>query len=129
MDAPFHPRELPAPPDAVGPDGDPRAAGDVDPVETGEWLEALGGVVRAEGVARGAFLLARLEERARELGIPRHLPPCSPYVNTIPPERQPPYPGDLALEARLTALLRWNALAMVVRANEAHGELGGHLAS
>jgi pyruvate dehydrogenase E1 component len=101
----------------------------VDPTETGEWLEALGGVVRAEGADRGAFLLSRLEERARELGVLRHLPTCSAYVNTLPPERQAPYPGDLALEARLTAILRWNALAMVVRANEAHGELGGHIAS
>jgi pyruvate dehydrogenase E1 component len=102
---------------------------DVDPSETSEWLDALASAVRAQGEARGAFLLARLEERARELGILPNLQPCSPYVNTIPPERQPPYPGDLALEARITAILRWNALAMVVRANEAHGELGGHLSS
>jgi pyruvate dehydrogenase E1 component len=119
MDAPAQP---PAdPPPAEAPDG--------DPVETAEWLDALLGVVQAEGEARGAFLLARLEARARELGILPRPQAFSAYVNTIPPERQPPYPGDLALEARLTAILRWNALAMVVRANEAHGELGGHIAS
>jgi pyruvate dehydrogenase E1 component len=119
MDAPAHPRDAPFPVEAQ----------DADPTETGEWLDALLGVVRAEGGARGAFLLAQLEGRARELGIVPRLQPCSAYVNTIPPERQPPYPGDLALEARLTAILRWNALAMVIRANEAHGELGGHIAS
>ena len=119
MDALAEPRDAPSPPDVP----------DANPTETGEWLDALLGVVRAEGGARGAFLLARLEERARELGIFHRLQPCSPYVNTIPPERQLPYPGDLALEARVTAILRWNALAMVARANEAHGDLGGHIAS
>jgi pyruvate dehydrogenase E1 component len=120
MDAPAHLAAEPSP-DAV--------AADADPLETQEWLESLEGVVRTEGVYRCAFLLDRLEERARELGLAPHLPPCSAYRNTIPPEQQPRYPGDLALEERIAAIVRWNALAMVVRANEAHGELGGHIAT
>ncbi|AUN94965.1 alpha-ketoglutarate dehydrogenase [Pseudazoarcus pumilus] len=102
---------------------------DLDPAETAEWLDALAAVVRAGGEARGRFLLRQLEEQAQELGILAHVQPYSSHRNTIPLERQPPYPGDLALEERITALVRWNALAMVVRANQAYGELGGHIAS
>jgi pyruvate dehydrogenase E1 component len=104
-------------------------AGDSDPQETHEWLEALEGVVRDAGHERGRFLLKRLEEQAQQMGIVAHVPPYSAYRNTIPLERQGAYPGDLALEERITSLIRWNALAMVVRANRAHGELGGHIAS
>ena len=103
--------------------------GDTDPAETQEWLDALTAAVHAQGKERGAFLLKRLEERAQHLGILAHVPPYSAYQNTIPLEEQGPYPGDLALEERITAVMRWNALAMVVRANQAHGELGGHIAS
>ena len=105
---------------------DPR---DADPDETADWLAALDSLVRSAGRERAEFVLTALESRARLLGVdPEHLP-FSPYRNTISPERQPPYPGDLTIENRLTAILRWNALAMVARANKAYGELGGHIAS
>jgi pyruvate dehydrogenase E1 component len=105
------------------------AARDSDPGETQEWLEGLQAVVRDAGAERGLFLLERLEEQAQALGIVPHVQPFSAYRNTIPVEQQGPYPGDLAIEERLTAIMRWNALAMVVRANQAYGELGGHIAS
>ena len=104
-------------------------AADTDPGETREWLESLEASVREAGSERGLFLLERLEERAQTLGIVPHVQPFSAYRNTIPLDAQPPYPGDIALEERLTAIMRWNALAMVVRANQAYGELGGHIAS
>jgi len=104
-------------------------APEIDPVETREWLESLEAVVAACGEERGLFLLERLTEKARELGIIPRVQPYSAYRNSIPLERQSPYPGNLALEERITALLRWNALAMVARANAAYGELGGHIAS
>ena len=105
------------------------AARDSDPTETQEWLDALQASVRQSGAERGLFLLERLEEQAQQLGIVPHVQPYSAYRNTIPIERQGSYPGDLAVEERLTAIVRWNALVMVVRANLAYGELGGHIAS
>jgi pyruvate dehydrogenase E1 component len=102
---------------------------DLDPEETREWLEALEAAVRSAGSDRGLFLLEQLEERAQALGIIPHVQPFSAYRNTIPLESQPPFPGDMGIEERLTAIMRWNALAMVVRANQAFGELGGHIAS
>jgi pyruvate dehydrogenase E1 component len=102
---------------------------DPDPQETREWVESLDSVFRFEGSERTAFLLAALNTRASELGVLSDELPFSAYRNTIPAERQPSYPGDLALEDRTTAIIRWNALAMVVRANLAAGELGGHIAS
>lgn len=102
---------------------------DSDPAETQEWIDALQAAVREAGPQRGLFLLERLEEQAQQLGIVPHVQPYSAYRNTIPVERQGRYPGDLAVEERLTAIMRWNALVMVVRANLAYGELGGHIAS
>src|ERR1039458_9783698 len=104
-------------------------ASDADPEETREWLEALEAVVKRLGKARGVFLLKQLEEQARQLDILTHALPYSSYRNTIALEQQAVHPGDVDLEERITAILRWNALAMVVRANEAYGELGGHVAS
>ena len=86
-------------------------------------------VCERAGGERAAFLLGRVMRRASELGVALDEPPNSPYRNTIPPEKQPPFPGDLELEERLTAIMRWNALAMVMRANLAAGELGGHIAT
>jgi pyruvate dehydrogenase E1 component len=102
---------------------------DADPAETREWLEAFDQVIAREGADRATFLLRRLFERARDRRVP--LPPVlnTPYRNTIALEDQPAYPGDLDIESRLSAVIRWNALAMVVRANRAHPELGGHIAS
>jgi pyruvate dehydrogenase E1 component len=102
---------------------------DIDRDETREWLESLEAVVRDGGSERGQFLLKQLEQHARALGITSHVHPYSAYRNTIPIERQGPYPGDLAVEERITSIIRWNALAMVVRANQAYGDLGGHIAS
>ncbi|MEM9301730.1 MAG: alpha-ketoglutarate dehydrogenase [Pseudomonadota bacterium] len=102
---------------------------DDDPIETREWTDALESVLAAGGPERAAFLIKALEERARDLGIRPRPQPFSAYRNTIPLEQQGAYPGDLALEERITSIVRWNALAMVVRANQAYGELGGHIAS
>ncbi len=102
---------------------------DRDPQETGEWTEALESVLRTDGPARVQFLLRRLEDAARQEGAYAGSQPYSAYRNTIPPEAEGAYPGDLALEERLTSIMRWNALAMVMRANQESGELGGHVAS
>jgi pyruvate dehydrogenase E1 component len=102
---------------------------DTDPEETREWVESLAAVVAGAGRERGRFLLTQLEEQAQQLGILAHVQPYSAYQNTIPLDQQGAYPGDLALEQRITSIVRWNALAMVVRANRAYGELGGHIAS
>jgi pyruvate dehydrogenase E1 component len=107
----------------------PSTSNDEDPVETRDWLSSLDSVARAEGADRAAFLLAALERRAKETGILDELPPYSPYRNSIALKDQAPFPGDLDIEERITSINRWNALAMVVRANMAYGELGGHIAS
>src|ERR1700722_2359254 len=117
-----------------GPDRDAAApaggdAPDSDPEETRDWIESLDAVIRIDQPARALFLLRALDEHAKELGLVAAAAPFSAYRNTIPLERQGIYPGDLAIEERLTAIMRWNALAMVVRANQAYGELGGHIAS
>ncbi|CAM2156500.1 pyruvate dehydrogenase E1 component [Pararobbsia alpina] len=102
---------------------------DADKQETSEWLDALEGVAHFAGLDRVTFLLQRLAEHARHLGLSPAEHPYSLYQNTIPVEAQVPYPGNLALEERITSFIRWNALAMVARANKAYGELGGHIAS
>ncbi|MHC4043342.1 alpha-ketoglutarate dehydrogenase [Bradyrhizobium sp. 23AC] len=109
----------------------PRKAvnADQDTVETADWLASLGSLHRSAGAERVRYILAALDRRAKELGVLPDSPPFSPYRNSIPLEQQKPYPGNIAIETRLTAIIRWNALAMVVRANRAYGELGGHVAS
>jgi pyruvate dehydrogenase E1 component len=102
---------------------------DTDPAETLDWLESLEAVTRRVGPARSKYLLQQLEARAQELGIRTLQTPYSAYRNTLSLEEQAVHPGDVALEERITAIVRWNALAMVVRANRAYGELGGHIAS
>ncbi len=104
-------------------------AKDTDPQETREWLQSLGSVVDTSGHERALYLLRQLEEQGQQLGFLTHVPPFSAYRNTIPSEMEAPYPGNLELEERITGLVRWNALAMVVRANAAYGDLGGHIAS
>jgi pyruvate dehydrogenase E1 component len=103
--------------------------GDADPDETSEWVASLESVALHHGAERARFLLDALDKRAMQIGIAASSHPYSLYRNTIQLDNQPPFPGDLALEERITAIIRWNALAMVVRANRAHGELGGHIAS
>ena len=107
---------------------DPRGT-DPDPTETAEWLAALNSVRRFAGSERATFLLRALAGEAARHGVVADAPPFSPYRNTISVERQPPFPGDLAMEERITAIVRWNALVMVMRANKASSELGGHIAS
>jgi pyruvate dehydrogenase E1 component len=104
-------------------------AHDPDPQETQEWLEAMRGVLAAEGPGRARDLIERLVDEAHRSGAQVSLGLQTPYVNTIPVQRQPDMPGDRELEARLRHYVRWNALAMVVRANKISSELGGHVAS
>src|SRR5438105_3986923 len=102
---------------------------DSAPVEPREWLDAFDALVQSEGRERATFLLRRLLDHARARRVP--LPPVlnTPYKNSIALAEQPQFPGNLELESRISAIVRWNALALVVRANRASGELGGHIAS
>ncbi len=102
---------------------------DADPDETQEWREALEAVARVGGPDRALYLLEVLAEKARDLGLTPSALPYSAYRNTIALEHQGSFPGDDAIEQRLLAIMRWNALAMVMRANQANPELGGHIAS
>ena len=102
---------------------------DADPAETREWLEAFDALVAAEGRQRATFLLRKLHEHARARRVPLPTVLNTPYRNSVSLAEQPQYPGNLAVEQRLAGLVRWNALAMVVRANRADPELGGHIAS
>lgn len=100
-----------------------------DQLETSEWQEALTSLVDNAGPERAREILDRLAELARDPKIGWQPALGTPYINTIGVVQQPAFPGDLAIEERLASLMRWNALAMVVRANQAYGELGGHIAS
>ncbi len=102
---------------------------DPDPIETKEWHDAFAALVQAHGPQRARQILDGLAELARQQRIGWAPELATPYVNTIAVDAQPAYPGDLAVEERLASLMRWNALAMVVRANHSYGELGGHIAS
>jgi len=111
---------------------DARAAGpviDEDPQETAEWREAFLALIAQQGPQRARHMLDELAQLARVQRVGWQPELATPYINTIDVEQQPVFPGDLALEERLASLMRWNALAMVVRANQAYGELGGHIAS
>jgi pyruvate dehydrogenase E1 component len=108
---------------------DSATAGDSDPTETAEWLDALESVFRMAGGERAEFLLSALDRKAKDLGVVPDVLPFGPYRNTIALEKQGAFPGDIEMENRITAIIRWNALAMVMRANAAYGELGGHVAS
>lgn len=107
----------------------PVAPVDPDPQETTEWREAFAALVAVNGPVRARQILDALAQAARQQRIGWQPELCTPYVNTIPVDAQPAFPGDLAMEERLASLMRWNALAMVVRANHSYGELGGHIAS
>ncbi len=102
---------------------------DIDPEETREWLGALLAVLEVHGPERAHFLLEQLIDQARRSGAYLPYTPNTAYLNTIDLTQQPPYPGDRALEKRIEAFIRWNALAMVVNANRKGTELGGHMAS
>ncbi len=119
MNAPL-PTHLLSPQDTVA---------DIDPQETAEWRDAFVALVATEGPERARLILAELVHLARTQQIGWQPQLNTPYVNTVAVQNQPVFPGDLAVEERLASIMRWNALAMVVRANQAYGELGGHIAS
>ena len=102
---------------------------DIDPTETQEWLDALDQIHSQEGDERARFLLYKILKRARQLHV--GLPPLTQtrYINTISPEQEPFFPGDEAIERRIRRLIRWNAVAMVLRANNRAPGIGGHLAT
>src|SRR5262245_36199997 len=102
---------------------------DLDPVETQEWLESIDSVLKTHGAERAHFLLERLIDYTRRSAPYLPFKPNTAYVNTISAGQEREYPGNRALERRLEAILRWNALAMVVQANRISSEYGGHLAS
>jgi pyruvate dehydrogenase E1 component len=102
---------------------------DTDPDETREWLESLDAVIGVKGRTRATYLLARLIRRAREEGVGLPAMISTPYVNTIPPEDEPWFPGDEYLERRIRAYVRWNAAAMVSRANRSFDGIGGHMST
>ncbi|MGN6871217.1 MAG: pyruvate dehydrogenase (acetyl-transferring), homodimeric type [Solirubrobacteraceae bacterium] len=102
---------------------------EIDAAETTEWLEAIDSVLAHDGPERARHLLTRVVERAQDAGTGPIATLNTPYVNTIPPEREARLPGDPALERRLRSIVRWNAIAMVVRANKESSELGGHIAT
>jgi pyruvate dehydrogenase E1 component len=105
------------------------ASADIDTVETGEWLEAVDAVVAHDGPDRAREILTRVVERAQHAGTGPIATLNTPYVNTIAADREAKLPGDPAVERRLRSIIRWNAMAMVVRANKESSELGGHIAS
>jgi pyruvate dehydrogenase E1 component len=102
---------------------------DLNPQETSEWLEALDQVIEDGGPDRASYLLHQLSDRATRLGVRAPANVTTPYVNTIPVEEQVAYPGDRALERRIKSLIRWNAAAMVVRANKYDPNIGGHIST
>ncbi|HEX9466785.1 MAG TPA: pyruvate dehydrogenase (acetyl-transferring), homodimeric type [Acidimicrobiia bacterium] len=110
-------------------DGFVRQLPDIDPQETGEWLDSLDSVIEIGGRSRARYVLARLMERAREQGVGVPAMVTSDYINTIPPEQEPWFPGDELLERRIRAYIRWNAMAMVDRSNHRFEGLGGHLST
>jgi pyruvate dehydrogenase E1 component len=106
-----------------------KSASDLDPAETREWLESIDSVIRQEGAERAHYLIERVIEHTRRSGVYLPFRPNTAYVNTIGVASQPEYPGDRALERRIEAWIRWNAMAMVVLANRKSTEYGGHIAS
>ena len=98
-------------------------------LEQNEWIESLDSLIANSGAQDAKAILATLDRHAKEIGLLQESSRFSPYRNSISVEEQPRYPGNIDIEERITAILRWNALAMVMRANKAYGELGGHIAS
>lgn len=102
---------------------------DTNPEETQEWVEAIEQMVQAEGKPRAQFVLRKILKKARllQVGLPALVQ--TPYINTISPEQEPPFPGDEQIELRIRRMIRWNAVAMVVRANHRFPGIGGHLST
>jgi pyruvate dehydrogenase E1 component len=110
-------------------DGSVHQLPDTDPTETQEWLDSLDSVIEVHGKVRARYLLSRLLDRARETQVSFPATVSTPYVNSIPREQEPWFPGDEHIERRIRAFIRWNAAAMVVRANNAAEGIGGHLST
>ncbi len=102
---------------------------DVDPEETAEWTDSMDALVDTSGPRRARYILTKLTDRARDLGVPSLVEVSSPYVNTIPPSAEAWFPGDVEVERRLRAYIRWNAAVMVVNANHRADGIGGHLST
>ncbi|MER3452822.1 MAG: pyruvate dehydrogenase (acetyl-transferring), homodimeric type [Acidimicrobiia bacterium] len=110
-------------------DGFSHQVPDIDPTETQEWLDSFDAVIETHGKNRARFLLMKLLERARQQGVGFPATVSTPYVNTIPPDQEPWFPGDEHMERRIRAYIRWNAAVMVTRANTRADGIGGHLAT
>jgi pyruvate dehydrogenase E1 component len=108
---------------------DGTAAVDSDPAETREWIDSLRYVVNSRGGDRAAYLLQVIEQEAYRLGVPIPFSTTTPYINTIPADRQPAFPGNREIERRIKSIIRWNAMAMVVRANREDKSIGGHIST
>ena len=125
---------LAASPMTIVPGGQPEAADgtaavDADPSETREWLDSLRYVVNSRGSDRASYLLHAIEQEAYRLGVPIPFATTTPYINTIPVDKQPAFPGNRELERRIKSIIRWNAMAMVVRANREDKSIGGHIST
>src|SRR5687768_15842630 len=107
----------------------PKEAAELEALETREWLESLDYVLQSGGPARVGRLLARLADHARRSGVKPQFTANTPYINTIPAAEQPPFPGSREIERRIKSLVRWNALAMVVKANKLEEGIGGHIST
>ncbi|MGO9455634.1 MAG: pyruvate dehydrogenase (acetyl-transferring), homodimeric type, partial [Acidimicrobiales bacterium] len=110
-------------------DGISHQVPDIDPTETSEWLDSFDAVVETHGRSRARFLLMKLLERARTMQVDFPATVSTPYVNTIPADEEPWFPGDEHIERRIRAFIRWNAAVMVVRANMRTDGIGGHLST
>ncbi len=102
---------------------------DIDPAETAEWLESLEYVLKEKGAHRVSYLLSALDEKAQRDGIELPYTQTTPYINSIPRHKQPAYPGNRELERRIKSIIRWNAMAMVVRSNKESAGIGGHIST
>ncbi|HYL73821.1 MAG TPA: pyruvate dehydrogenase (acetyl-transferring), homodimeric type [Bryobacteraceae bacterium] len=105
------------------------SSADINPQETAEWLESLESVVEEGGPERASYLLGRLIDQATVQGVHTPHQLTTPYINTIPVDEEVPYPGDREIERRIKSLIRWNAMAMVVRANKHDAGIGGHIST
>ena len=106
-----------------------RGSTDPDTLETGEWIDSLRAVLHYRGPDRAAFLIEQLTDEAQRAGASAPFTLNTPYVNTIPPEREERANWDRNIEHRIRSIIRWNAVAIVLRANKESSELGGHIAS
>ena len=102
---------------------------DLDPIETNEWLEAINSVIKEEGIERASFIMTKLAKKLNEEGAIPSYNLTTPFRNSIPAKDEAAMPGDLFMERRIRSLIRWNALAIVLRANMNDDDLGGHIST